>query len=889
MAIRPILPRIAPVWVQSLARMTATALRVTERHATKFLGIFTILLVWFSTYQNLQDDFRQTERATHQIASNLALAVEEHIVRSIRAADQLLLYVREAYQQDPAGFDLSRWGQDKIFSLDIVDQVGIVDRRGFLIGTSRQPVIAPVDLNDREHIRVHQHSGKDELFIGKPVVLRSNGKWSIQLTRPILTRDGQFDGAFTAALDPEYLSRFYQSIDVGARGSITLIGTDGVIRARASQSGSAGTGGAVAGSTLFEQLKKSKSGVYVARSAVDGVVRYFGFRQVPGLPLVVLVGIAADEAFAGYYSSRADRITIAFVVTLVLLLAVWFTVRFQAGLQRKSAQLETTLANMSQGLCMFDAAQRVVISNERYARLYGLTPDQVRPGTYLAEIVERRIERGIFAYSSPTEYKNERLAPVRTASYQVQHLSDGRAIAISRQPMEGGGWVTTHTDITEQQRIEARIDHLARHDSLTDLGNRHLFQEEIAKALGRIRENEQFAILLLDLDHFKDVNDTLGHPVGDSLLVAVSDRLRQCVSAGDVVARLGGDEFAVIQSVSADAEQQAIILARRISESVGASYELNGQTVEIATSIGVVLAPLHGSEADELLKKADLALYKAKSEGRGGFEFFDPELDVALRARCQLESDLKAAVARREFAIHYQPIVSLGSRQTCCMEALVRWHHPVRGLLPPANFIDCAEDIGLIIPIGENVLAQACRDAANWPSHVNIAVNLSPLHFRKSNLVEVVRNALDQASLNPARLELEITETVLFHRNDQNLAILRQLQDLGVSIVLDDFGTGYSSLSYLRLFPFNKLKIDKCFVSELATREDCGAIVSAIAGLGRSLGIATVAEGVETEDQLKLVRAAGCTHAQGYLFGRPADVSVLDLDKLRRERELSYA
>ncbi len=862
-----------------MLKVAELAVPATERHAIKFLGAFTILLVWLSAFYNLHEEQRQTGRMTQQTASNLALAVEEHIVRSIRAVDQMLLVIRDAYQHNPAEFDISRWSRGGLFSMDIVHQVGLVDRNGFLISTSQMPVMRPVDLNDREHIQVHKLSRKDELFIGKPLVGRTSGKWSIQLTRPILAKNGGFNGVVTAALDPGYLTTFYRSIDIGARGSITLVGSDGIVRARASGGSSAGTGDAFHGTTLFERLQQERTGVYVGRSAVDGVTRYFGYRKVADLPLHVLVGLAEDEAFAVFQSKRIKQIAIAFFVTLVLMLAIWFTFRFQLGLQRKSAQLHTTLANMSQGLCMFDADQKVVISNERYARLYGLGQEQVRPGTPLATIIEHRIARGIFAYDSPDDYMKERLAPVTSATYQVQRLSDGRTIAVSRQPMAEGGWVTTHTDITEQQRNEARINHLARYDFLTDLGNRHLFQEEIGKSLARISGNEHFAVLLMDLDRFKDVNDTLGHPVGDGLLIEVAKRLRQCVSAADVVARLGGDEFAVIQSLHPEAEEQAVLLAKKISEAVGAPYDLNGHTVEIAASIGVVFAPTHGLDADELLKKADLALYKAKSEGQGGFAFFDPDLDTALRARRTLESELKVAASKREFILHYQPIISVATKQISSMEALVRWRHPVKGLLPPASFVPFAEDIGLIVSIGEQVLAQACNDAASWPSYINVAVNLSPVHFRKSNLVDVVTDALKQSGLDPRRLELEITETVLFHRNDQNLAILRQLQNLGVSIVLDDFGTGYSSLSYLRQFSFNKLKIDRGFVSELATSGDCGAIVSAIAGLGRSLGIETVAEGVETEEQLQLTRAAGCTHAQGFLFARPMPVSLLDFDK----------
>jgi predicted signal transduction protein with EAL and GGDEF domain len=360
------------------------------------------------------------------------------------------------------------------------------------------------------------------------------------------------------------------------------------------------------------------------------------------------------------------------------------------------------------------------------------------------------------------------------------------------------------------------------------------------------------------------------------LLKLVALRLRECTRETDVVARLGGDEFAILQTIDGNQREGAIVLANRILRTVDATYDLGGHAVTIGTSIGITVAPDDSAAPDQLLKNADLALYRAKSAGRNGYHFFEAEMDLEAQARRTLEVDLHNGIARGEFEIHYQRVIDAPTKETCGVEGLVRWRHPQRGILFPDAFVFLAEDTGLIIPLGEWILRKACADAASWPPHIKVAVNLSPIQFRRGDLVDTVARALVDSRLPPERLELEITESVLLQRNDMNIATLHQLRNLGVSVVLDDFGTGYSPLTYLRMFPFNRIKIDKTFVEELSSNQDCAAIVCAIAGLGRSLNIGTTAEGVETDEQFELVRAAGCTHIQGYLFGRPVPASELE-------------
>ena len=430
-------------------------------------------------------------------------------------------------------------------------------------------------------------------------------------------------------------------------------------------------------------------------------------------------------------------------------------------------------------------------------------------------------------------------------------------------------------DVTEKRQAEARIAHMAHHDALTGLPNRVLFLERLEEALLRVRRYpEILAVLYLDLDQFKSVNDTLGHPVGDKLLVAVADRLRKCLRDCDMVARFGGDEFAVLQ-IGLAGPHEASDLGDRLVTLLSEPYDIDGQQGVIGASVGIALAPADGESAEQLLRNADIALYQAKEDGRRVFRFFEPGMDARLRARRALESDLRKALPAGEFELYYQPLVTLETGVISGFEALLRWHHPVRGMVAPGEFIPVAEEIGLIVPIGEWVLRQACAEAAAWPDDLKVAVNLSPVQFKKGNLPQLVLATLASTGLPAARLELEITESIFLANSETNLATLRRLRALGIGISMDDFGTGYSGLSYLRAFPFDKIKIDRSFISELGESTDCMAIIKAITNLGSSLGIPTLAEGAETEKQFAQLREAGCTEMQGYSFSRPVPASEI--------------
>ncbi|MGH6922587.1 MAG: putative bifunctional diguanylate cyclase/phosphodiesterase [Propylenella sp.] len=642
-------------------------------------------------------------------------------------------------------------------------------------------------------------------------------------------------------------------------------------------------------------LASNEAVVDVQAGGAPGLPAFFSHAHVP-----VLVD-GQETAVIAAYVDQSDRhaqfrdafIKAAALLSLLACLAfgiptfAWFrrtqekhaAIRHSRQLaeeaRAQNRRLEATLTNMPHGLCMFDAEKRLVMCNARYAELYGLPPHIAKSGTSLQAIIDYRRSLG----NAPLEFPNYAthdgidFTEGNNNIFEFK-LEDGRTIRINHLPLSGGGYVATHEDVSEAVRAQSRLKHLARYDELSSLPNRAFFRERLSDALTEIKPGACVAVLCLDLDHFKAVNDTLGHPVGDAVLSAVADRLRGCVEPGDTLARLGGDEFAVIQ-VDAEGPAQPTRLAQRISESLRAPFELNEHQVTIGASIGVALAPNDGSEPHELHKNAELALYRAKGDGRGKHCFFEPTMDARMRERRRLEIGLRRALVQEEFEVHYQPLVRLSDNMITGFEALLRWRDPDRGFVPPSEFIPVAEETGLICQIGDWVIRRACLDAADWPRDLRVAVNLSPVQFRERHIINVVFGALASSGLLPGRLELEITESVLLDSTDDTIATLHQLRHHGARISMDDFGTGYSSLSYLRSFPFDKIKIDQSFVRDLATSGDSLAIVRAVATLGAALGVVTTAEGVETLEQIECLRREGCGEAQGFLIGRPVPRSEL--------------
>ena len=617
--------------------------------------------------------------------------------------------------------------------------------------------------------------------------------------------------------------------------------------------------------------------------------------------LVIAIGMPLGWAVLGQDRSGA---TLVWMAGLSTLLVSVISLGLQKSMRNLIEQLlgeqkaenrrfHTAIDHISQGLCFFDGKQRLIVCNRRYAEMYGLSLEQIPPGTTLREIVDRRYLAGSVPEMSSDAYMawRDSISVSDTASDTVIALRDGRSLAIHHQPMPDGGWVSTHDDITEQRRAVAQIERMAHHDELTGLPNRVRFRERLNESIALGNASQPVALLCIDLDRFKAVNDTLGHPIGDELLRIVALRLGECVRQTDLVARLGGDEFAVIQ-IGAPQPAAARSLAERLVHAMALPFVIGGQQVLVGTSVGIALSPHDGIDPDELLKRADLALYDAKAAGRGTYSLFRPLMGEQAQSRRRLEIDLRCAADNGELELHYQPIVAVnagpgdGARKVVGFEALLRWRHPLHGMVMPDTFIPLAEETGLIETIGEWVLNRAFDAALCWPAHVGVAVNLSPLQLKSGNLVRIVTAALQRTGLAPRRVDLEITESVPLAENSMNVAILHELRGLGVRISLDDFGVGFSSLSYLRSFPFGKIKIDRSFTRDVVGSRHVAAIVKAMTTLSKSLDMVITAEGVETEAQLDCLRELGVDEAQGYLMGpaRPArDVEAL----LRPDRHLT--
>ncbi len=541
-------------------------------------------------------------------------------------------------------------------------------------------------------------------------------------------------------------------------------------------------------------------------------------------------------------------------------------------LERLNTWFEIALNNMVRGLSMFDADQRLIVCNESYREMYALPEELTRPGTPLADILRYHVkkETGRDGEEERTRQDQwlkkhaEKLASGNSFT-RTQNLSGGRTLLVTYQPLAGGGWVDVQEDITEKRRAEEKVEWLARHDPLTGIANRFYFRESFEDALKIIDQGPAVVLHWIDLDRFKDVNDTLGHPVGDALLKAVAERLRSSVRKTDFLARLGGDEFAIIQ-MGAGRREQCEQLARRVLHALSKPFHILGHSVSLSASIGIVRAPEHGTTADELMKRADIALYDVKSSGRNGFAIFRSGTKHKPDLKHQLDRDLRSAVRSGQLKLHYQPIINLKTRHVSSCEALVRWEHPQHGTIMPDNFLPLAEQSGQMLEIGSWVLNEACRDAARWPDDLKVTVNVSSLQFQNGDLLNVVDKALADANIKPSRLELEIAEAALLSDGECMREVLPKLRERGIGTSLDDFGRASGSLSYLRNFPFDKIKIDRSYIRDQLDRKDRAAIVNAVTALARALGIGTVAEGVETLGELKCVAIAGCDEVQGYYF-----------------------
>jgi diguanylate cyclase (GGDEF)-like protein len=858
------------------------------------IGATAGLLVWTQRAADLAESRQETD--------NLARVLAEQTSNSMQAVDlalrEIVGWLTNTKPGNPDALAASAGTKalydlltEKLKSLPQADALLVTGADGRLLINSRGFPTAVLDLSDRDYFRHFTTLDDHGVFVSAPMKSYMSGLWTVYLARRLNDAHGNFAGIAAVALTLSFLEDFYRAV-TPENQAVTVLRRDGTILVRYPAVEDK-IGRKLPSEAPWYDILEKGGGFYRSPGYVASVVSLVSVRPLRDFPMVIDASTTEAAALSRWHRQTLWLLAGAFVAAAcvgsllrVFGLQMGRLERSAVSLAQQNTLLETSrlqfnavLQNMSQGLTLYNKDRELVICNHRFAEMYGLSAEETRPGTSFSQIIDYRVTLGTAAVMTPAAYlaRAENLVGAKAFFELTNELHDGRTVFLHSQPLASGGWVSTHEDITERRRTEAKLAFMAQHDALTELPNRSLFEERLALGVGMTDERSHCALLCLDLDRFKVINDTLGHPIGDELLRAVAGRLLGAVRECDTVARLGGDEFAIVQ-VGVESAEHAAALAERIIKTIGQPFEIDGHRAIVGVSIGISLSPRDGTATEALRRSADIALYLSKTRGRGTYRFFEFAMDAHIHELRLVELDLREALTAENFELHYQPILDLQSGSVSGFEALIRWNHPVRGLISPADFIPIAEETGLIVQIGEWALREACVAAAGWPQHIEIAVNLSPVQFTGCRLLDVVEAALRASGLAPDRLILEITESVLLDDSDDRLVLLHQFRALGIRIALDDFGTGYSSLSYLRSFPFDKIKIDRSFIRDLDTSQDSRVIVGAMLGLARNLFMTSVAEGVETRAQLAILRDQGCNKVQGFLFSRPVpEANVLGL------------
>jgi len=745
--------------------------------------------------------------------------------------------------------------------------VNLFDSGGVLINSSEIWPVPDLKIADRAYFKAFKSGAAATPILIELVQSRFTSGWAAVIAHKVTGRKGEFLGVVTRATPPASFEKYFASVALGEGAAISMYHRDGTLLARYPHVEAMMGKNFASGQVHRQILSRSDHGTLRLTSPLDDQDRVAAVHALADFPVSIIATTTVAAALADWREQTRYLVAVAGFSVLVIAVMLFLVVRkLSQQHQLEKQRLDTAVNNLPHGLVVYDAAARVTVCNQRYIEMFGLSPEVAKPGCTMRDLISHRKATGSFD-GDVEEFcgaiiRNVRLGKV---THQITEAPGGRSILIINQPLEAGGWVATIEDVTERRRSEDRITHLAHYDALTNLPNRALFHEKLKQELARIPAGEQLAVLYIDIDEFKSVNDTLGHLIGDELLKSVAASLSLCVATSEFVARLGGDEFAIVQT-AVKTPADVTELVTRVFDAIREPYECLGHQVTTDASIGIALAPQHGGDIEQILKNADLAMYAAKSAGRRTYRFFEPEMDARVRARRILEVELRQAIIDGALEVYYQPCVSLQDNRITGCEALLRWHHSERGMVPPAEFIPIAEDTGLINQLGEWVLTTACAEAATWPEDIKLAVNVSPVQFKSGTFALKIVAALAASGLAANRLELEITEAVLIRDDEAALAVLHQLRAIGVRIALDDFGTGYSSLSYLQRFPFDKIKIDRCFVNDIAEPDGSSCIVQAVVNIAAERRMTTTAEGVETPQQQELLRALGCAEMQGYLF-----------------------
>ncbi|MDB5597817.1 MAG: diguanylate cyclase [Hyphomicrobiales bacterium] len=855
----------------------STAFRYTLL-ATVVLVVAAAAAIIGSIFQSRADQVEDAQRE----AGNIATVLAEQVAYSAQAIELVLDDIKRRTEQlsgENAQNFLQQMGtknsfnflQSRLAHLPQAEMISIIDAEGNPTSSSLAFPPPAINFSDREYFTQQRSSKAGKLYVGPPIRSKVTGKWTIYFSHRLETASGKFLGVVVLGIEPGELMRL-DGIASSLKGqSFLLLHKDGTVLARfPDRIDRAGI--KIPEHSEWYDVARHGGGFFRSPGTFDSIARLIAVRPLAAWPFVVNVASAEEQALA-VWRTRALEVGIGGLLACLCLTGLIFELRRQfTTVHIGAVRFQAAMNNMSHGLVMFDASGRLVVCNGRFRQMFDLNESDTQPGALASAVKASIVANGYFLGAGPQAFLESTFELGKSYSLGV---NDGRIVSLRRDPVDDGGFIVTLEDVTDRARAAAEIEHLALHDPLTGLANRAQFQHSLLNGLIRAKhKSEELALLYIDLDKFKHVNDSMGHPVGDLLLCAAAQRIRHSARSTDTVARLGGDEFAIIiHSVASMRDLE--IVAERILSALRAPFYLAGQRLQISTSIGIACAPSNGETADVLSKHADLALYDAKGSGRSTFRFFQRALSDAAERRHTLEHDMRRAIEQEEFELVYQPIINVADHEVLGFEALLRWRDPERGLVSPLDFIPFAEETGLIVPIGQWVLRKACAEAVSWPDELNIAVNLSPIQINDSDFVADVEAALAETGLAPQRLDLEITESVLLSDTDRNIAVLQRLRDLGIKLSMDDFGTGYSSLSYLRQFQFDVVKIDQSFVKTVCDAGSGRAVVRAIIEISKSVGMATIGEGVETPAQLDALRSLGCTAVQGYFFSKPKPASEI--------------
>lgn len=854
-----------------------------------------LIVIWAVALERVQHERDNAIAAEVQKNANLAQSHKERASRSFEVLDQVLLFLRSEYLV----YGPPKSMKERLKSIQSNKYIGIVSLigpKGQLLSTTGNTLLP--NYADRDYFIAHANNFADQLLISKPIIGRSTGKWVIALTRRITLADGSFGGVVILTLDPAYFATDYAETEQAKRGSMALIGLDGITRARRNGD-MISFGEDVSGSQLFKELPKAKSGYYVGVAASDGQRRIVAYHSTEGYPMVTIVASSLEDVLAQsrerelVYLAGAAGSTLA-VLMLVLVYFITTSRRTQnlASIADSERRYRLLFENSLDSVISVKPDGQITSANSAACKMFGLGSDQLL-NKYRSELF------------APDDYRIRKLLDQEESGGSMRGSismlrSDGSRFEaeVSANLYPDGSQLSSMIirDVSERKAAEDQIKTLAFYDALTLLPNRRLLMDRLQLAIAACtRHQRKGALLFIDLDNFKILNDTLGHFRGDVLLQQVAKRLQTCIRVGDTCARLGGDEFVVmledLSESPLEASKQAEAVGEKILLTLTQTYQLDPKTTYYITpSIGLTLfdSELNGG-IDEPLKRADLAMYQAKSAGRNTQRFFDPHIQEAIEGRAALEVSMRAALKNQEFLLHYQPQIQ-GENHVIGGEVLVRWQHPERGIVSPAEFIPLAEETGLILPLGQWVLETACSQLARWAgqaglSELTLSVNVSERQFRQQHFVEQVIATLERTGAPAKRLKLELTEGLLVTNIEDIIGKMLALQAQGVGFSLDDFGTGYSSLSYLKRLPLDQLKIDQGFVRDILVDPNDAAIARMVIVLADSLGLSVIAEGVETEAQRLFLQTQGCHDYQGYLFSRPIPLEAFEcfFEETRRD------